>query len=313
MLQLSEELIGQLIYAMEDQHSRFLIHLESGRILPAGELENDAEQADRYVEVPAWRPIDGYNLMERFLVGLRNPLYRGELRSALSSGSGVFRKFKDILRQSPELERLWFAFKGREMRKVIRGWYNDQRELAGLDRLGPEPEETGELILEDFIIRPAEERHLEAARALDRQVFAELLGGAGSDRPAARLDGLYRRARSAAPDLLAPESCLLVAETPQGELAGFAWGVEDEEPLEGLARIRLVQLAVAASMRGLGLGNMLLERFLQAAGRRGAARVRVELEGAALEAGRLFEAQGFTVAARTLDLDLARWERDRTG
>ncbi len=310
MFQLDEELIGQLIYAMEDQRGQFVIHLDSGAIVPAQQAADSGEEGVSYVPIPAWQPIDGFHLMERFLLTLRNPIHRERLRAALAAGRGVFRSFKNALKQSPELERLWFAFKEREMRKVIRGWYDDQRELLGLARLGPEPEPSEELLLEDFIVRPAGAEHREAILALDQAAFAEQ-HPMEADPP--RAQQLYRRERSALPGPLDAASCLLAAETPRGELAGFIWGIEEPRPAGAAPRVRLVQLAVVPAMRGLGIGGLLLDRFLREARLRGAEEVRVELEGAALALRRLFESRGFAVAAETLDLDLARWERGQPG
>ena len=123
----------------------------------------------------------------------------------------------------------------------------------------------------------------------------------------------YRRLRMALPHPLDDASFAIVAETPRGDLVGIAWGVEETDALTLVPRIRLVQLTVAPRMRGLGLGAMLLEQFLRGVRERGIGNVRVELSGAAQETGRLFEERGFTVAARTLELDLAQWEKEGFG
>ena len=298
MFDLSEELIGRLIYAMEDQRGCFLVHLETGAVVPADAAGEEAAGGEglTHVPLPDWRPADGYNLMERFLLTLRNPLFREALRAALASPRGVFRAFKDALKQNPELERLWFTFKEREMRKVVRGWYDDQRELLGLARLGPEPEPTEELILEDFVVGPAEAGQAEALQALDRAAFAERFPGREPERVAA----FYRRERAGLPGPLERGSLLLAALTPRGDLAGFVWGIEEADPLEGTRWVRLVQLAVLPALRGLGLGGLLLDRFVAQAGERGATEVRVHLAGETRKLGGLFAPRGFSVQAETL-------------
>ncbi len=296
---LSEEVIGQLIYAMEDQRHRFLVHLETGALAAAEEAAGG--EGGTHVPLPEWGPLEGFHLMERFLLTLRNPLHRERLRAALASGRGVFRSFKDALKDSPELERLWFAFKEREMRKVIRDWYDDQRELLGLARLGPEPEPTEELILEDFAIGPAAAEQREALEALDRSAFAERFPGMDP----ARLAACYRRERAALPGLLEEGGCLLVAQTPRGDLAGLAWGVEESEPADAGPRVRLVQLAVVPALRGLGLGGLLLDRFLSQARAQGAVEARVSLSEVALELHGLFAGRGFAVVAETLGRHLS--------
>jgi hypothetical protein len=171
---LTEEIAAQVVYAMEDQQHRFVIHRETGEVLRA-DSEEIRGRADEVVSLPKWRPLDGFQLMERFVSRLHNPVFRERLREALSSGKGVFRKFKDILKEEREIERLWFSFKEREMRLVVWNWYNEQRELAGLERLELEPEEDEyeELLETDFAVLPGAPAHLEALRRLDRQGFRE--------------------------------------------------------------------------------------------------------------------------------------------
>ena len=141
---LNSELVEQIIFAMEDQQNQYYVHMDTGELLREEEIEEDeaeedeAEGEDPFIPIPEWRPVDGFLMMEKFVARLRNPLLRDQLKDALTSGRGVFRKFKDILKTNPEIERLWFSFKERELRKVVWQWYNDNRELAGLDRLEEE-------------------------------------------------------------------------------------------------------------------------------------------------------------------------------
>jgi len=59
-----------------------------------------------------------------------------------------------VLGLHPEAEKLWFLYKEKEMKNHIRRWYNGLREEWGLEKLGLEPEETDDLVLEDFNFRP---------------------------------------------------------------------------------------------------------------------------------------------------------------
>ncbi|MDR2730070.1 MAG: GNAT family N-acetyltransferase, partial [Treponema sp.] len=58
--------------------------------------------------LPQWGPKDGYRLMEKFTAGLNNPVARQELTAALNKNKGVFRAFRDVLEQYPEVEKIWF-------------------------------------------------------------------------------------------------------------------------------------------------------------------------------------------------------------
>jgi GNAT superfamily N-acetyltransferase len=318
---LTEEFISQVIFAMEDQRRRFVVDRESGEVLredelPAGEglgegPARDQEGGDepaaldgvgesrlrrgRLVPLPSWGPTEGFQLMERFVLKLRNPIFAEMLREALSAGQGVFRRFKDILRKNREIERLWFAFKDKEMRQVVEQWYESERELAGLERLAAGGEPPLELVASDFAIVRGEARHVEPALKLDRKVFGELSAEAGAEPE----PGHGSQNRAGLPPLLDPRSLFLAAELSGGEFAGFVWAVE-----EGPALLRLAQLAVRKHFRGIGLGTQLLRRLIAEARECGYLRVLAPLEGPGLALAPLFEGLGFSAAAVELAYDL---------
>ena len=210
-------------------------------------VDEGRERHGRLVPIPSWGPAEGFQLMERFVLKLRNPIFAEMLREALSAGQGVFRRFKDILRKNREIERLWFAFKDKEMRQVVEQWYESERELAGLERLAAGGEPPLELVASDFAIVRGEARHVEPALKLDRKVLGEL-----SAEPGHEVSN-----RAGLPPLLDPRSLFLAAELSGGEFAGFVWAVE-----EGPALLRLAQLAVRKHFRGIGLGTQLLRRLI---------------------------------------------------
>ena len=300
MFSLTEDYIDQLIFAMEDQDHRFIVDFNTGDI-----VSSDEDLPD-YLEIPLWRQIEGFRLMEKFVSKLRNPLHRELLHSALTSGRGVFRNFKDALKKNGQLERLWFSFKEKEMRQKVRDWYNEQRELKGLQRLGPEPEDTEELLLSDFTIKPGSAEWLERVLELDRQVFAENMKSAAPEK----IEKLYREKRAIFPGPLDEKCSLFVCETPEGELAGFAWGAENESQLDSCVEMHLIQLAVAGNMRGLGMGAQLMHHFVQQVcctptGSRGARRLVVELYGSAVKLAGFFERLGFVNSCLVMGLDLS--------
>ncbi|MQY76802.1 MAG: GNAT family N-acetyltransferase [Spirochaeta sp.] len=293
MFPLTEEFIDQLIFAMEDQEHRVLVDFNTGDI-----ISSDDDLAD-CLEMPLWRQIEGFSLMEKFISKLRNPLHRELLHSVLTSGKGVFRNFKNTLKKNEQLEKLWFSFKEKEMRRIVREWYNEQRELKGLQRLGPEPEDTEELLLSDFTIKPGSKEYLEAVIELDRQAFAENMENVRPEK----IEELYREKRSFIPGPLDEKCSLLICETPEGELAGFAWGVKTENRLDSSMEMRLIQLAVAGNMRGLGMGAQLLQHFVRQAGSLGARRLVAELSGPALKLASFFERLGFMNSSVVMHLD----------
>lgn len=293
---LSDETVSQIIFAMENQQQIFYVQRHTGVLVQAEDLAVlPPEEAALYVEIPLWKPADGFRLMERFVAQLRNEVFKERLKTALAAGTGVFRSFKNILKQNSELEKLWYQFKEKGMRRVVRRWYNQQREIAGLEQLGPEPEETEDLLLSDFIIRPGCGADLPEFLNLDRRAFT----GAFPELSAERASELYDRRRENA-DPLKEDSIFLVAETPGGSLAGFAWG-EEAEDCTGREILRLVQLTVDELFRGLGLGKLLAERLVAEACGRGHGRIQAVLCGRNLEALPLFKILGFQPCEQTLE------------
>jgi ribosomal protein S18 acetylase RimI-like enzyme len=204
--------------------------------------------------------------MERFAAGFRNPPVRDKLTAALDRGKGVFRAFKDVLNAHPEAEQLWFAFKEREMRRVIINWYNGLREEWGLERIGTEPEETEDLVLEDFRFREGGGDDRMLARTLHEQCREEQAGGPGNPR------GKQDRAPAAeTEDRTFPGDIFLVAETGSGEFAGYVSGCRSGTVL------RIAALEVRPEYRGLGVGEALLIRFLERIDSRNVSEVQIDL------------------------------------
>jgi GNAT superfamily N-acetyltransferase len=246
------------------------------------------------VPLPRWGPAEGFHLMQSFVSTMHNPVYRDLLSQALTSGKGVFRQFKDTLKGNREVERLWFHYKERRLRSVIVAWYNASREARGLEKLSPEPEETYELVASDFFLGWGERGHAAEVLELDRQAFFELFP---RDDPAT-LEERYRERRAGLPSPDGGASVLLVAETPTGDMAGFAWGI-----MEGVD-VRLVQLTVTRELRGIGLGEALLRRFLSDLRGRGVRTLTTELEGKSLRYSQFFQSLGFAPRSELLACSL---------
>lgn len=149
--ELNVEIINQLIFAMEDQNTDYLFDSES-RTLVEFDLEKK-KNSDRYFIVPRWDSMSGFRVMERFVSLLKNPKACESLRAVLFAGKGVFRNFKNVLEKYPEVEKQWFNFKQRELKQKIVLWYNIHRDYWGLEHISEEPEDTVDVIYQDFIFR----------------------------------------------------------------------------------------------------------------------------------------------------------------
>ena len=260
--ELPEALMDDILFAMEDQVGDFMLDTVEAVVIDGLEKidpgECDGEGALRYICLPPWDSSDGFRLMEQFTARLRNPIVREELTSALSQGRGVFRAFKDTLTRYPEAEKLWFLFKDSEMKKEITGWYNALREEWGLEKIGLEPEETDDLVSEDFRIRPFREEDIPQTEELHCKCLDEYKGKLTENAIGLSLNAVLLEAQALEkePSNLPPKNGL-VAESRAGELAGYI-SVKGEE------RILYVQrLEVSPEFRGLGIGEALLSKVLE--------------------------------------------------
>ena len=309
--ELTHELIDQIIFGMENQAERVLFDSERGELVPEKELERPIDR-DRYIELPEWNSLHGYQLMERFVHTLRNPIVRESLRDALSRGKGVFRNFKNVLRERSDIERLWFSFKEREMKAVVIDWYNELRELKGFEKMNFEPKdeaEADELVLTDFEIKPTDTTDpdiIEQLRELDWRGFQE----AYVHLPADYTEHLFRHAREGYTLSDRDSTFVLHAENPAGELAGFIWGVDEPADSESYAfdiYSTIKQLYISRAYRGLGLSKVLLHEYLKKANERIVKRVFISLPGNSAGLQDHLVTQGFSVISQTLELDMHHW------
>lgn len=319
--QLTKELIDQIMFGMENQEDDFVLDSTTAQVVRMRESEEDSGD-ERYVPLPEWRSVDGYNLMERFVASLHNPIYRESLRRILASGKGVFRQFKDALKDKKEIERLWFNFKEREMRSLVVEWYNTLRDSWGLERIGePDGDETEALLLSDFTIQTLspdtevmlafDSEHTDrptrgAASAIilhfARVAFQECFPGYS----AALVDFLFLRRNRLQPDPASVQASIAGMFTPTGELAGFIWGADEE-----LADRTLVNtvggLYVLPAYRGLGLAETLFNRYCEEAYGRQVSVMIMELPGNSSVLRQMLDRAGVKAISESFQLDMVSW------
>ena len=243
--ELSSALIDDILFSMEDQDGEFLVDTREGLVVSAEDEGFDSEAAEgRYIPLPEWDSSGGFRLMERFAATLRNALVREELSAALDSGRGVFRAFKNTLARYPETEKLWYAFKEREMKRVVIEWYNALRESWGLELIGEEPEDIEGLALEDFSFSEGLAADMPHAEKLRKSCLEEY-GGADVFR------GMGEWAF--------PGDVSFVSRSAGGDFAGYISAKKESGAL------RVCALEIEREYRGLGLGKALLARLLEKA------------------------------------------------
>lgn len=156
--ELTESIIEEVIFSMENQNGEYLFDSEKQCVVPLDALnfseQEELEENENLYSLPNWTSGDGFEIMQKFAENLRIPNLRAELLQVLANGRGVFRNFKNVLKQYPHIEKRFHAFKQSEMRSVVVEWYNSLRESWGLEKLNQDFEEYNELIQEDFGFRP---------------------------------------------------------------------------------------------------------------------------------------------------------------
>jgi len=263
--ELTNELIDEILFFMEDQDGSFYLDTRKGIVInndfddfddddDDDENETDDDEEGRFISLPEWEPSDGFKLMESFAAGLHNSVVRKQLSSALNRGRGVFRAFKDAVSEHPEVEKLWFAYKDREMKREVIRWYNGLREQWGMELIGEEPEDIADLAQEDFHFRDGSAADTDLAEQLHRSC----------------IDDAEKKVVLSA--RFFPGDMCIVAENSGGEFAAYICAASSES-----GGLHVNALEVKPEYRGLGLGKTLLGRLLEQADSKNISSVSIDL------------------------------------
>ena len=297
--ELTPQMIDKIGFAMEDQKERFAVDVESGELVP---VSSRGRARRRYVRLPRWGPAEGFHLMESFVTSLDNPAYREQLSRSLTMGKGVFRAFKDALKQNKEIEKLWFAYKERRLRGVIISWYNSNREARGLAKLPAEPEETEELVMSDFSFT------WEVGRSRSRRCTSSTGTPFSSCFPAKprRLEKRFQEKRRGLP--AAGER--VVAHPDRRDAVGGAGRI-------GLGRDRgqvgehRAACGLACAPRHWASGKSCCGSSSTAMRGRGMQRLITELMGKSLRFSDFFQSVGFAAVAQVMECSLEQLPTER--
>lgn len=267
MFELDDKVVESVIFAMENQGAVSFVDMETGLLRSRADGGSEAAEPGEDVPdlepIPTWTSQDGFRLMEQFAQTIGHPVVRADLLAALSRGRGVFRAFKDALEAHSEVERKWYEYKARAMKARIVQWYEDLRDVRGLERLGLEPEDTDDLLLSDFRILRYGAESWDGFRSLVRAGREDSLArfpGALVEHVFAGLDRELKGPSS-------PDYRIYSAECEPGAPAGMAL-IRTCRSGEGAFAV-LGFLYVDPERRRIGLGRALIERARQDAFREG--------------------------------------------
>ncbi len=269
--ELTEELIDEIIFCMEDQNADYAINSITGNIVPlASGMPKDLDEGS-FMDLPGWSSSDGFIMMEKFISSLHNPLYKEELRSVMSLGRGVFRNFKQIVKKYEPLKKRWYTFKDRYMKDLVIEWYGVSKEAWLFEKMGKESLETDNLILSDFTFPDNCSSHRLRCIEAEEKLIEEVFGGT-SLLGQYHLESLRQLRTDPRVRILS-----LCAEALDGVFAGVMWGALWSPPGDEGDLLLVKVLYVMPAFRGLGLGKTLVAKFTVKASEEAAATIYFEV------------------------------------
>lgn len=250
--------LNEILYSMENQNKESYIEIKSG-IIHYSDKGETLDIKEEIYPLPLWRPIEGFRIMNDFVFHLKNPIVKEELKQVLNSGHGVFRKFKNVLKNNSEVEKLWFSFKKSEMKTHVLNWYNQVREYVGLELFSENDfEDEQDLLGFDFTIEKGKPEDFSFIADGDKKGFTELY----SHYPSDVIDDLYSQKReNILCESMYESDFIFTSKAPTGENVGFAWATGYTLG-EKFIVMELLQLYVIPEYRGLGIGKLLLNKIL---------------------------------------------------
>ncbi len=253
---LSEELIQDILQALENQEQTFLVDAKNLCLVCSTDYKGDDEF---YYILPEWKSAEGFELREDFVSTLHSPIAKDELQRILHSGRGVFRSFKNTLKEYPEVEKLWHQFKNKKMRHYINDWYNGLREIWGLETLDEEPEDNEDLIKDDFIFQEySSENYQELIHIFSNAAHGEL----NTEIPGELQEVFFELWQKQFMDAQSFNQTGFICRTLSTEFVGC---ISAAPALHRNDKISvLTSFYVSPNYRGLGIGTQLLSMYLNA-------------------------------------------------
>lgn len=148
--------LQELCAAFEDSSDdhRYYLDLETGGItldfLDAAEREELDEMVDeaskeRYRYLPITESHVGYEDMKEYIETVKGVNLKEKISIAIS-GSGAFRRFKDVLNSYPKERERWFKFKDEKVKERVNEWLGEE----GIEIIPQKPIEIWEISLHEI-------------------------------------------------------------------------------------------------------------------------------------------------------------------
>lgn len=247
---LTDQLLDEIISAMENQETVYVVDAVTNQLV---EKESGTEpDDDKYYGLPEWKPADGFSIREDFVNQLHAPLAHDELQNVLHSGRGVFKNFKNVLKEYPEVDKRWHIFKQKMMSARIIQWYDSLREIWGLEKLDQFSESEDGLVYDDFTFK-------EYNPSVDKKTILLNISYAQDDEenlPLEVQDAIYGMWRTQFESDEAAEQSGYVCYSLSDDFAG---SITASSSFKNQDKIMVItSLFVPEQFRGLGIGTELL-------------------------------------------------------
>lgn len=256
---LTDSIADLILNSMENQTSELLFDCKTQTVVSANP-KNQITANQRFVSLPKWTSEDGFKIRQDFVSSLYAPIAKDDLQRVLHSGRGVFKNFKNCLKQYPEVEKKWHLFKRRTMLIKINEWYNALREVWGLEALSLEPEDFGDEQLVQDAFTFCEYNSFRDKELILRNASAELFCYEQSTELEEVSNSLYFLWER---QFLTQDSNLefgFICKTFSDEFAGCI--TFQKCPNKSAKIVTMSAFFVLQNFRGLGIGKSLLSKSL---------------------------------------------------
>ena len=101
--ELTEEFVNAIISAMDNQTCSFAVNAQDASLVEISDAVRVDD--DKFYSLPEWGSADGFAMREDFLKQLHAPLVKEKLQQVMHSGRGVFKNFREVLKDYPEIDK----------------------------------------------------------------------------------------------------------------------------------------------------------------------------------------------------------------
>ena len=109
----------EVIDALEDEE--LLKSLPKGQLKLVDLAKDILGGNPRYVEIPIKKRKEGFNDILEFAEKINDPKIKEKIILSMH-GKGIWRKFREILQEAPEIEKEWLKFKNEKEKKNVMAW-----------------------------------------------------------------------------------------------------------------------------------------------------------------------------------------------